>query len=127
MFPYLKVVDASGRADSQRMRPWIAAAAVWVGALALAGVGVSLAPTETCDYDNHDAYVVAADRAGAFFAASAVLGSVATLLLLVEVARATGRTRRRVVFALTSLVSLAVVAFAGLAALLNLIAFSCLE
>jgi hypothetical protein len=106
--------------------PGLVGLSLWGLAVALVVAAASVGPEGQCDYDNHDSYVAAARRAGlALDGAALAMGAAASLLA----AGALGRRRRRsqVIRGLGALLAFGLAGVTGFVAVLELVAFGCLE
>jgi hypothetical protein len=102
------------------------ALALWIASVARVVIAAVAGPDGQCDYDNHDTYVVEAHRAGYVLLAAAVTMTGAAAFLVASAFG--GRAgRSRVLHVIGGAASLAIAGGLGLIALLQLIAFSCLE
>lgn len=99
---------------------------LWLAAGALVVVAALIGPEGQCDYDNHDAYVSAAHRAGPVLLGSALAMATAGTLLAVVALRCRSR-RTKLIRGGLGLISIGAACIMGVFGLLGLIAFGCLE
>ena len=107
------------RTDLYALGLWVAAGVLL---LAVALIG----PDGQCDYDNRDAYVSAAHRAGPMLLGAALAMATAGVLLGIVALSCRSRGARLIRGAL-GVASVAAACFIGFIGLLQLIAFGCLE